>query len=221
MQKFFEKSDSQIQTDVMNELKWDASVTQSQINVTSKNGIVTLRGHVPHYFEKARAENAAQRISGVRAIADEIEVKLLADYERSDEDIAEAAINALKWNYQVPKGILIKVEKSWVSLSGEVEWDYQREAAGNCVSQLMGVTGVFNMISLRAHVQPLDVKTRIESALRRAAQHDGENIQVLVNGTHVTLSGRVNSQTEIAEAKLAAWNAPGVSMVTSHLELRH
>lgn len=219
MFNFFEKSDSQIQRDVMNELKWDPSVTDTQINVTSKDGVVTLRGSVPHYFDKSTAEEATQRVGGVRAVADEIEVDMMGSYERSDGDIAEAALNALKWNYSVPKDLKVTVEKGWITLKGETDWDFERNAAKNAVKTLMGVRGVSNNITLKAKVLPSDVKTHIEEALKRSAEAEGRKIEVSVNRDQVTLTGNVHSFAEIADAGLAAWNAPGVKMVENNLKI--
>ena len=219
MFNFFEKSDSQIQRDVMNELKWDPSVVDTQINVTSKDGVVTLRGSVPHYFDKSTAEEATQRVGGVRAIADEIEVDMLGAFERSDGDIAEAALNALKWDYSVPKDLKVIVEKGWITLKGETDWDFERNAAKNAVKNLMGVRGVKNNISLKSKVLPSDVKTHIEAALKRSAEAEGRKIAVSVSRDQVTLTGNVHSFTEIADAGLAAWNAPGVKMVENNLKI--
>ena len=219
MFNFFQKTDSQIQRDVINELKWDPSVVDSQINVTSKDGVITLRGSVPHYFDKSMAEEAAERVGGVRAVADEIEVDMMGSYEKSDSDIAETALNALEWNYAAPKSIKVTVEKGWVTLKGEADWDYERNAAKNAVSSLLGVRGVSNNITLKEKVQPSDVKTHIEEALKRSAEAEGRKIEVSVNREKVTLTGNVHSFAEIADAGLAAWNAPGVKMVENNLKI--
>jgi osmotically-inducible protein OsmY len=217
----FGKSDSQIQQDVMNELKWDPSVTPTGINVTSMDGIVTLRGTVPHYFEKITAEDATRRVRGVRALADELEVNLMGSYERSDEDIARAALSALEWNYQIPQGVSVTAEKGWVTLRGDADWAYERTAAENAVGRLMGVRGVTNSIALRPGVQSSDIKTRIEEALKRSAESDGRKVSVAVDGAQVTLSGNLESYAEIEDARLAAWNAPGVTSVKDNLKLAH
>ncbi len=217
----FEKTDSQIQKDVKNELKWDPSVADTQITVTANNGIVTLRGTVPHYFEKHTAEKAAQRVGGVRAVADEIEVNVFGTEKKSDEKIAEAALNALTWNFQVPDDVKVSVDNGWITLRGETNWAYQKTAATNAVNQMIGVRGVTNEIILKEQVQPSDVKIRIEEALKRSAEREGRKINVAVNGSGVTLSGNVHSYSEIGDAELAAWNAPGVLKVENHLKLTH
>jgi len=221
MYNLFDKKDTQIQEDVINELKWDPSVTATEISATSHDGIVTLRGTVPHYFEKLSAEEAAQRVGGVRAVADEIEVNIMGSFERSDEDIANAAANALEWNFAVPREIKVSVEKGMITLKGETEWQYQRSAAENAVSHLMGVSGVSNQICIKMIAKPLDVKERIEDALRRSAENDGRNIQVEVKGDRIVLSGTVHSYAEVEKARLAAWNAPGILSVENNLKVDH
>jgi osmotically-inducible protein OsmY len=219
MFNFFQKNDLQIQQDVMTELLWDPKLQSAHVTATAKNGIVTLRGNVPHYFEKSSAEEAAQRVGGVRAVADEIEVKIMNSYVKSDEDIAEAALNALKWNYSVPTGIQVSVDNGWITLKGEADWDYQRNAAKSAVSCLFGVRGVSDMVTLKSKVQPSDVKTRIEEALKRSAESEGRKITVAVDGDKVTLTGNVHSFTEMEDARLAAWNAGGVMHVENNLHI--
>ena len=219
MFNLFNKSDQSLQNDVKTELSWDPSVTNEQISVTAVDGVVTLRGTVPHYFEKCNAENAAQRVGGVRAVANEVEVKLLSDYERSDQDIARAALNALEWNYSAPKGIKVSVENGWVTLKGEVEWDFQRNAGREAVSPLMGVRGVTNEITIKTKVLPSDVQTRIEDALKRTAEREGRKINVAIIGDKVKLTGNVHSYAEMDDATNAAWNAPGVMKVQNDLKI--
>jgi osmotically-inducible protein OsmY len=216
---FFKKTDDQIRLDVKSEMKWNPSLTCDQVGVTVKDGIVTLRGTVPHYVEKNTAEESAQKVGGVRAVANELEVKLLESYERSDQDIAQAALNALKWNYQVPEGVKVSVTKGWVTLKGEADWDFERNAARDVVSPLMGVCGVSNEITIKTRIQPSDIKTRIEDALKRSAESEGRKIQVSVDGSRVTLTGNVHSFSEIEDARLAAWYAPGVTSVENNLKL--
>ncbi len=217
MFNFFNKTDEDVKRDVTTELMWDPKINSSQIKVTANNGIVTLLGTVPHFSEKSSAEQAAQRVGGVKAVADELEVKGI--FDKTDEQIAEAALHALKWNYSVPEGIKVSVEKGWVTLRGETEWDYQRNAARDSVSGLLGVCGVKNSITIKSKLQPSDIKTRIEEALKRSAEAEGKKISVSVHGDTVTLSGRVHSIAESLDAREAAWMAPGVRTVENNLTI--
>ena len=219
MFNFFSKTDSQIQQDVINEIKWDPSITSTEVSVTANNGIVTLRGSVPHYFEKSKAEDAAQRVGGVRAVADELDVNLMGSFNRSDSQIAESALSALQWSYSVPGDIKVTVEKGWITLDGETEWDYQRNAAKNAVSQLLGVCGVTNNISIKTKIVISDVKKRIEESLKRSAEAEGRKISVSVSGNKATLSGNVHSFSELETARLAAWMAPGILTVENNLKI--
>ncbi len=219
MFNFFDKSDAQIQKDVLSEMKWDQSLAPSNMTVTAKDGVVTLRGNVPHYFEKTIAEKAAQRVGGVRAIANEIEVQILGPNEKKDEDIAAAAANALQWNYQVPDTLKISVDKGRVTLRGEVQWDYQRTAAINSINRLAGVHSVNDLTTIKSKAQTVDIKNRIEEALKRSAESEGRKINVSVNGDKVTLTGNVHSFSERDVARLAAWNAPGIMHVDNQLKL--
>lgn len=222
MFNFFQKSDSQIQQDVINEIKWDQSIQSSSISVTTHDGVVTLRGNVPHYYEKTQSEAAAQRVGGVRAVVDEIEVNIMGSYERSDEQIAEAVLNALKWNYSVPKDtIKVIVEKGKITLKGEVEWDYQRTAAKSAVSDLMGVSSVINNILIKNKniSKPAEIRSFIESALKRSAEGEGRNISVKINGDKAILSGNVHSFSEIDVANQAAWMAPGIMSVENNITI--
>jgi len=188
MFNYVKKSDEDLRRDVMSELKWDPSLNSNQINVSARDGVVTLSGTVPHFAEKIVAEKAAQRVAGTRVVADELEVKLPSDGERSDEDIGGAAIWALQWNYQVPSSVKVSIEKGWITLRGDVEWDFQRSAASETISKLRGVLGVKNDIVIRSKTQAHDVKTRIEDALRRTGKSDGRNIKVEVLGGKVVLT---------------------------------
>lgn len=219
MFSFFEKDDEQIQIDVMKELKFDPSVTSAQISVTAKNGIVTLSGSVPHFFEKTSAEEAAQRVGGVRAVADEIEVQLMGAYEKSDAEIANAVLNAIEWNFSVPRDVKVSVDNGWITLRGEAEWDYQRQATKKAVSHLLGVKGVRNNMTIKARADATDIQHRIEEAFKRSAEADGKNISVRVDGNKVTLAGKVHSFSDLADAGTAAWNTPGVSEVVNNLRI--
>lgn len=215
------KTDSQIQTDVMQELKWDPSVTHEHIGVAVSEGIVTLSGKIPSYLEKSAAEKAAQRVAGVKAVVEKIEVKLPGSYKRDDQDIAKAVINQFKWNVQVPDELVkASVEDGWVELTGEVEWEYQRTAAESCARGLTGVKGVSNNITIKAkRIEPEIVKQKIEEALKREAETEARGISVEVRGSKVILSGKVHSFTEMNDAKWAAWSAPGVVAVENNLNI--
>jgi len=217
MFNFFNKTDSDIKRDVINELMWDSSVTATSVEVSAKEGIVTLRGTVPHFVEKMAAEHAAERVGGVKAVADELEVKTI--FDKSDEEIAAAALSALKWNYSAPENVKVSVEKGWITINGQADWDYQRTAVTNSVSQLMGVRGVTNSISIKTKAQATDIKTRIEEALKRSAESEGRQISVTIDGDKVTLSGKMHSFSEIDDAQEAAWMAPGVAEVVNNLRI--
>jgi osmotically-inducible protein OsmY len=208
------KTDAEIQKDVMEELKWDPSVTEAGIGVSAKDGVVTLSGYVENYPQKWAAEDAAARVSGVKAVVEEIKVRLPGTYERTDQDIAAAAVNALNWNVSVPKDkVKIGVQEGWVTLNGNVDWQYQKDAAFDAICCMMGVVGVTNDISVEPRVKAMDIKTKIEGAFQRHAALEGRKITVEARGDKVILSGTVHSQFEKQEAEDAAWAAPGVTQV--------
>jgi osmotically-inducible protein OsmY len=215
------KTDSQIQTDVMQALKWDPSVTHEHIGVSVSDGIVTLSGTIPSYIEKFAAEKAAQRVAGVTAVVEKMEVKLPGSHQRGDEEIAKAIVYQINWNVQLPRDVVkARVEDGWVDLSGEVEWDYQRRAAESCVRGVTGVKGVTNNITIKEKaIQPAVVKNKIEEALKRLAEREARHIGVEVRGSKVVLSGKVHSFTEMNDAKWAAWSAPGVTSVENNLRV--
>ncbi len=214
------KSDKDLQHDVQEELKWEPSVNAAHIGVAVTGGVVTLTGHVPSYAEKYGAEKAAKRVYGVKAVADELDIKLPGSFKRTDEDIAQACVSALKDNYSVPhEKIKVVVNSGWVTLDGQVEWQYQKNAAMNAVRFLTGFTGVSNNITVKTHVSPSDVKNKIEAAFKRSAEIDARRVSVEAREGKVTLHGHVRSWAEREEAQEAAWAAPGVTAVENEIEV--
>jgi osmotically-inducible protein OsmY len=212
------RTDEQIQKDVFVELKWDARVLPNEIGVAVKNGIVTLTGWVDSYVKRWAAEEAAHRVWGVVAVVNDLELRLPSSSERADPDIAAAAVNALKWDAFVPiDQIKVTVSKGWITLEGEVDWQYQKVDAERVVGRLAGVKGVTNFITVRPSVTPQGVKKMIEEALVRSVKTDAGRITVQVEGSKVTLKGTVRSWTERDEAERAAWQAPGITEVSNQI----
>lgn len=212
------KSDTQLQQDVIAELKWEPSVNATQIGVEVKDGIVTLAGHVDSFAEKWHAERAAQRVSGVKGLAIEMDVMLPATNERNDADLARSAENVLQWmTYWTKDSVKVMVEQGWLTLSGEVGWEYERLAAAAAVRFLMGVKGVSNQIVIKSQVSASVVKSDIEASLKRVAKFEAEHIAVEVIGAEVILTGKVNSWSDRETANQSAWRTPGVRKVTDNM----
>jgi osmotically-inducible protein OsmY len=214
------RTDALIQSDVMAELKWEPRVKPNEIGVAVKDGVVTLTGWVDSYTKRWAAEEAAHRVRGVKAVANDIEVKLSGSDQKTDADIAAAAVRALEWDAFLSIDKLdVTVSKGWVTLQGEVEWQFQRNEAERVVRRLTGVKGVSNLIVVKPRVTPSDIKKKIEQALIRTAQSDANNITVDVDGTKVTLKGTVRSWAERKEAERQAWAAPGVTSVDNRITI--
>ena len=218
--KLFMKSDIQIQNDVIEELKWEPSLNAPEIAVAVKNGVVTLSGQVDSYMKKLAAEQAAKRVAGVKAIAEDIQVGVSPELRKSDTEIAEAVLNALKWHTAVNESkIKVKVENGNVKLEGEVDWEYERLSAKSSIEHLTGVRSVINLITIKPKIKPSDIVQLITAALQRSATIDAKKVRVDVVGNKVILTGQVRSFAEKEDAEKAAWFAPGVSVVESKLEV--
>jgi osmotically-inducible protein OsmY len=211
-------TDHELQQHVENALDWEPSVDASKIGVTVGGSVVTLRGDVHTYAEKAAAERVALRVYGVKAVANDVEVRLVEGLKPTDTEIAQAAVNALKWTTTVPKdAVTVTVSNGWLTLKGTVEWHYQKDAAARSVRDLTGVRGVTNGLVVQPHATAGDVRAKIEAAFRRSAEIDARRVNVNVLEGQVILSGNVHSWSEREEARRAAWAAPGVTAVEDRL----
>ena len=211
-------TDKDLKQHVQNALDYEPGVDASDIGVSVDDGVVTLRGNVTSYREKIAAERVALRVFGVKALANDLAVRLVSDYQKTDTEIAQAAVNALKWHTAVPDDrVTITVKDGWIALAGTLEWQYQKDAAARAVRDLTGVKGVTNDIQVQSRVKTIDVRDKIEAALKRSAEIDARRINVTAQDGKVILSGNVHSWAERREAEQAAWAAPGVSQVEDRL----
>jgi len=212
------RSDSEIERDVRDELKWDPDLNADDIAVSVKNGIVTLAGFVPSYADKFEAEAAAKRVAGVHAVANDLEVRLPAIDERPDPDIARDAVAALKAELPISHDrIKVIVKDGWMTLEGAVEWQYQKTTAENAVRRVKGVKGVTNVIAVKPKVEPSELKRKIMEAFKRNAEVDANRITVEASGSEVILKGTVRSWIEREEAERVAWSAPGITKVEDRI----
>jgi len=214
-------TDADIRRNVEAELNFEPAVQNATaIGVAVKGGVTTLTGHVETYAEKWATERAAERVSGVTALVSELDVHLPSSLERTDEDIAQAAVNVINWSPSIPAhSVKVEVSRGWVTLDGAVNWQYQRDAAEDVVRHLAGVRGVSNLISLKSSVSQAVIRSDIEAALKRRAQVDADQIDVAVAGHDVTLTGTVRTYAERKEAERATWAAPGVYSVDNRLSV--
>lgn len=212
------KSDSELQEDVMSELEWEPSVEHADIGVSVHDGVVTLNGFVKSYAEKQAAERAAQRVSGVKAIAEEIKVRYPSDTKNADHEIAKRILDLFSWSALIPDDkIGVKVENGWVTLTGTVDWQFQSMEAKKAAGKISGVVGITNRVQVRQRPTTSDIHRRIEAAFDRQADLDAAAVTVALDGGKVTLGGRVKAWHERQVAERAAWAAPGVTAVEDHI----
>lgn len=214
-------SDKELKKDVLEELEFEPSVNATNIGVAVTDGVVTLTGHVSNYFQKLAAERAVQRVKGIRAVAQEIDVRFPSDTKISDEEVAKRAANVLSWNTVLPSAaVKVTVHEGWVTLNGMVDWQYQRNAAEDAVRPLPGVAAVINNLSIKPHIEVRDVKQKIENALKRNAEIEAKGIRIVVrDGGAIILEGKVRDLNERNAVKNAAWSALGVRFIEDELTI--
>jgi osmotically-inducible protein OsmY len=213
-------TDRELRRHVEEALGWEPSFDAADIGVSVDNGVVTLRGDVKRYTARSAAERVALAVYGVKAVANDLNVRLPGEYQRTDSDIAQAAVNALQWNTVVPTNrVSVAVSNGWITLKGNLDWQYQKDAAARALRDLTGVKGVTNSIAVQPRVKSVDVQDKIEAAFKRSAEIDARRIAVTAQDGKVILSGNVRSWAERQEAERAAWAAPGVTQVEDRLSI--
>ena len=213
-------TDKDLKQHVQSALDWEPSLNAIDIGVSADEGVVTLRGNVASYAEKVTAERVTLRVYGVKGVANDLAVHLASLFERTDTEVAQAAVGALKWNTMVPADrVTVTVKNGWLSLNGTLDWQYQKDAAGRAVRDLTGVKGVMNNVTVQPRVKTIDVRDKIEAAFKRSAEIDARRVNVNATDGKVILSGNVRSWAERQEAERAAWAAPGVTQVEDHLAI--
>jgi osmotically-inducible protein OsmY len=213
-------TDITLRQNILDELEFEPSIDAAHIGVAVEDGIVTLTGHVSSYWEKTTAENVVKRVKGVKGIAEEIEVRLVGQKGTADDEIAKRAVNAITWNVSIPRDkVQVKVQGGWITLTGKLEWQYQKNAAAEAVRGLAGVVGVANQIEITPRVSVSDIKKRIEDALKRDAETEAQAIRVNVLNGKVTLEGKVRAWSERQAAERAAWSSPGVKTVEDRISI--
>ncbi len=214
------KNNSELQLDVQNAIKWEPLLHAAEIGVTAKDGVVSLTGTVDSYVKKMEAENAAKKVNGVKGLVENIEVKFPNNWTKTDEEVAKESLSALEHNYSVPNNkITVKVENGWVTLNGELPWNYQKEGALSSVKYLTGVKGVTNAISIKSDRNDILEKKEIEKAIVRSWAADSKMVNVAVSGTTVSLTGAVNTWHQKEEVGRIAWNTPGIWHVNNELKI--
>ena len=216
------KNNEELQKDVQDAIKWEPLLNAAEIGVTAKNGVITLTGNVDSYLKKREAEDAAKNVAGVRAVVEKIEIVFVSTHKKNDNEIASEVVSAFKWNWQIPnEKVKVKVEGGWLTLEGELQWNYQKEAVIKSVNNILGIKGVNNEITIKSETHDEIEKKDIERALGRNWSINDVGIQVKVSGNNVTLSGSVNSLYQKDEAGRIAWNAPGVWTVNNELVIEY
>jgi len=217
------RTDQQLRSDVLDQLKWEPSIHEAEIATAVKSGVVTLSGHVRTFAEKYGAVRAIERLNGVSAVVDELQVTLPSEHQRLDTELAHAAVSALRWDITVPdEKIKLTVRDGWITLEGEVMWQYQKSGAERAIRNLAGVKGITNLVAVRPRkASVFDVSEKIKDALRRTAELDAERITVEARDGTVTLKGTVHSFADRRDAERAAWSAPGVSEVDDRIAVAY